>query len=347
MHEDMGEFVRTGERTGYGVNAVFVLICNVHWSRDMLHNSAPDMAVYVFEHLSLIEVKQILIDDPELAGLDNQARISWDTTVRIYLPKCAIWRRDFDGLKENVQTVHLLYISLGYQYSDFTESQRRRKLSELFMERLKSCKPELRPNRFSIESAKQPTLEEVVQRGMDCILLLLALHVAAWNSIGADRVVMYNASTGRTKKDPKGVAAYKKAQHVLDRMGRGPQAVTRSRLFEYMLHFCRQIGHRMHELAPDVDVDMMRYMLEDQEEAPQVRHDLAPRERLEEDSNIQRDLQWCVQRRLIVEEQQEDNTMYHMWLREYLAIALFQHLQSQGKLDREDDLKNYVVYLKR
>lgn len=25
----------------------------------MLHNSAPDMAVYVFEHLSLIEVKQV------------------------------------------------------------------------------------------------------------------------------------------------------------------------------------------------------------------------------------------------------------------------------------------------
>ncbi|KAL3151403.1 hypothetical protein ABBQ38_013231 [Trebouxia sp. C0009 RCD-2024] len=214
MHEDMGELVRTGERTGYGINAVFVLLCNFRWSRDMVHKSAPDMAVYGFEHLSLIEVKQILIDDPELAGLDDQARRSWDTTVRIFLPKCAMWRRDFDGLKENLQTVHHLYISLGNQHPYFTEAQRRDELLRLFWERLKGCMPELRPNRFSIESAKQPTLEEVVQRGMDCILLLLALHVAAWNSIGADRVVMYHASTGRTKKDPKGAAAYKKVKVI-------------------------------------------------------------------------------------------------------------------------------------
>ena len=48
-----------------------------------------------------------------------------------------------------------------------------------------------------------------------------------------------------------------------------------------------------------------------------------------------------------VQEQKEDNTVYHMWLRECLATALFQHLQSQGKLDPEDDLKHHVVYIKR
>ena len=65
---------------------------------------------------------------------------------------------------------------------------------------------------WSSRSAKQPTQEEVVTRGMDCILLLLALHVAAWNSTGADTVVLHHGSTGKRKKDAKGVAAYQKVK---------------------------------------------------------------------------------------------------------------------------------------
>lgn len=174
-----------------------------------MHDSVPDMGVYHFDNLGLLEAKQILIDDPELAGLDDQARGAWDVTLRIYLPLCAIWRRDFDGLKENLQKVHHLYTSLKYEYPGFTEAQRRDELQVLFRERLKSCMPEVPPSRFRTESAKQPTLEEVIQRGTECILLLLAVHVAAYNSKVSDEAIIYIATYGvGGKMDLEGVTAY-------------------------------------------------------------------------------------------------------------------------------------------
>lgn len=96
----------------------------------------------------------------------------------------------------------------------------------------------------------------------------------------------------------------------------------------------------MHEVAPEVDVDMQRRVLEDHEGAPEVRHDLAPREILEVDSNIQRDLQWCVQRRLIVEVTISGSTFLFCQCveaahgRSYIVLLLWMHGRVSLKLLR-------------
>lgn len=57
---------------------------------------------------------------------------------------------------------------------------------------------------------KQPTEAQVILRGMDCILLLLSMWVAAWNNTAADSSVLYHTTAGvKRKKDAKGSAGGK------------------------------------------------------------------------------------------------------------------------------------------
>ena len=113
---------------------------------------------------------------------------------------------------------------------------------------------------------------------------------------------------------------------MLDRIGRGPQPVTRSRLFEYLLYWCQQTEHRQHDLAPDADVNMM----EDQE--------LAYPEQLEQEDSIQRELQWCLQRRLIVEVRTSGSITAHL-----LYTVL--HITQVERSYCETTLTYYRLYL--
>ena len=49
---------------------------------------------------------------------------------------------------------------------------------------------------------------------------------------------------------------------------------------------------------------------------------------------------------LTAQEDKEGKKMYHLWLREGLAAALFEQLKKQGRLLRDDQLENHVVYIK-
>lgn len=64
---------------------------------------------------------------------------------------------------------------------------------------------------LSCRLRKQPTEEEVVQRGMDCILLLMSMYAAAWNNQGADGALLYGTLDGiKRKRDDQGNAEYLK-----------------------------------------------------------------------------------------------------------------------------------------
>ena len=47
---------------------------------------------------------------------------------------------------------------------------------------------------------------------------------------------------------------------------------------------------------------------------------------------------------LTVQEVKEGKKIYHLWLREGLAVALFEELQKQGRLLHDDKLEHYVLY---
>lgn len=49
--------------------------------------------------------------------------------------------------------------------------------------------------------------------------------------------------------------------------------------------------------------------------------------------------------KLTVQEEKEGKKIYHLWLRESLAVALFYQLQKQGSLSHDDKLANLVVYV--
>lgn len=49
---------------------------------------------------------------------------------------------------------------------------------------------------------------------------------------------------------------------------------------------------------------------------------------------------------LTVQEEKEGKKIYHLWLREGLAVALFKQLQKQGKLSHDDKLGNLVLYVR-
>ena len=49
----------------------------------------------------------------------------------------------------------------------------------------------------------------------------------------------------------------------------------------------------------------------------------------------------------VLQEEQKGKKVYHLWLREALATALFEKLQNQDKLANGDSLRNYVVYFKQ
>lgn len=80
---------------------------------------------------------------------------------------------------------------------------------------------------------------------------------------------------------------------MLDIVGKGPNGVPRSRLFEYMLFLCKVTVHRLDELGPDAAPTAASADMESEQ--------LAPREVLENDQHIEQDLQWCVQHRLMAE----------------------------------------------
>ena len=86
-----------------------------------------------------------------------------------------------------------------------------------------------------------------------------------------------------------------------DIIARGPGVVTRSRLFEYMLYFCRQTEHRLDELDPAASRGDVGKEIYPEDADHMAYNKLSPREILEHDQLIEHDLQWCVQHRLIVE----------------------------------------------
>ena len=49
---------------------------------------------------------------------------------------------------------------------------------------------------------------------------------------------------------------------------------------------------------------------------------------------------------LTAQEDKEGKKIYHLWLQEGLAVALFEQLQKQGRFLRNDKLENYVMYIK-
>ena len=87
------------------------------------------------------------------------------------------------------------------------------------------------------------------------------------------------------------------------RISKGPKGVSRSRLFEYMLYFCKITDHQSDKLDPNAaaaraNVDTEPCSRENQDMLSQQ---LAPREVLEHDEHIEQHLQWCVHHRLIAE----------------------------------------------
>ena len=45
-----------------------------------------------------------------------------------------------------------------------------------------------------------PSLAEVFQRGLSCMLLLIAIYVAAWNKPAVDNMVLHDVSSGKKRK---------------------------------------------------------------------------------------------------------------------------------------------------
>lgn len=90
-----------------------------------------------------------------------------------------------------------------------------------------------------------------------------------------------------------------------DRTHRSPEAVTASRLFCYMLFFSRQTGpgpcaHEFAAASPQ-DVKMLSYLWEDQDSEHEACYDLSPEGQTKNSNRMRQDLQWCMQRHLIVE----------------------------------------------
>lgn len=146
--------------------------------------------------------------------------------------------------------------------------------------------------------------------------------MAAWNSTNVDGTLMYSSGNRmKRKRDLQGTAQCSKvmftiwlhccqaihqslsktlsasgvlqAKKMLDLIGKGPNGVPHSRLFEYMLFLCKVTDHRLEELNPDAAPAGASADMESEQ--------LAPREVLENDQHIEQDLQWCVKHRLMAE----------------------------------------------
>ena len=72
-------------------------------------------------------VLQILVDDPDL-DVDDEARTIWTGTVKKYLPYCAIWCRDLQGVQLKLQEVQ--YKSLQLDSSLLGEAELGQKLCQ-------------------------------------------------------------------------------------------------------------------------------------------------------------------------------------------------------------------------
>ena len=96
-------------------------------------------------------IMQVLNNDPDLACPYGQARETWEAIVETYLPYCAIWRRDFKGLKQDLLDVWCLYNSLEDKHPELVESELRQKLYLQYWQEPGGCKREACPSDFFTE----------------------------------------------------------------------------------------------------------------------------------------------------------------------------------------------------